>query len=140
MIMFEHANLVVSDIDRTLVFLRAAFPDWKVRGKGSSDWYGKPRNWVHFGTSDNYLTLNDHGEGENRDLKGHSTGLAHLGFAVDDLAGLISRLDKTGFQPHLQGEDNQFRRNAYFIDPAGFEFEFVQYFSDIAAERNLYDQ
>ncbi|MEH6547397.1 MAG: VOC family protein [Sneathiella sp.] len=140
MIKFEHANLVVSDLDRNLVFLQAAFPDWEVRGKGSNDWYGKPRNWLHFGTADNYITLNDHGEGVNRDLKGHSTGLAHLGFAVDDLESLISRLDKSGFQPHLQGEDNQFRRNAYFLDPAGFEFEFVQYFSDIATERNLYGQ
>ncbi|WP_420854582.1 VOC family protein [Sneathiella marina] len=135
---FEHANLVVSDLDRTLAFLKAAFPDWKIRGKGSNDWYGKPRNWVHFGTADNYITLNDHGEGENRDLKGHSTGLAHLGFVVDDLASLVGRLDNSGFQPHLQGEDNPFRRNAYFMDPAGFEFEFVQYFSDISTERNMY--
>ncbi|MCR9212070.1 MAG: VOC family protein [Proteobacteria bacterium] len=138
MIRFEHANLVVTDLDRTLEFLKTAFPDWSVRGKGSDSWYGKPRKWLHFGTAEQYITLNDHGEGDNRDLKGYQPGLAHLGFEITDMDGLIARMIGAGFNPHLQMDDHPYRRNAYFLDPAGFEFEFVQYLSDVASERNAY--
>jgi catechol 2,3-dioxygenase-like lactoylglutathione lyase family enzyme len=139
MIRFEHANLVVKDLDRTLDFLKAAFPDWDVRGSGNSPWYGKPRKWLHFGTDNEFITLNDNGEGENRNREGHTPGLAHLGFEVTDLDGVLARLIDAGFNPHIHTEDHPYRRNAYFMDPAGFEFEFVQYLSDVNAERNAYD-
>lgn len=35
--------------------------------------------------------------------------------------------------------ENQYRRNAYFIDPNGYEIEFVEYLSDIPEERNIND-
>jgi len=50
----EHVNLVVKSIDRSLAFYRAAFPHWWVRTEGKGEWYGKPRNWVHFA----YVTRN----------------------------------------------------------------------------------
>ena len=139
MIKLEHANLVVDDIAPTLEFLQTAFPDWKIRGRGEMTWYGKPRNWVHVGTDDTYLTLNDNGEGPNRDLAGHAPGLAHLGFTVNDLDALIARLEAKGYIIDIKGTDHPFRKNVYFVDPAGFQFEFVEYLSDEAAERNLYD-
>ncbi len=97
MIRLEHANLVVNDIPATLDFIQTAFPDWKIRGQGEMTWYGKPRRWLHVGDDDYYLTLNDDGEGENRDLSGHTPGLAHLGFVVDNVDGVIGRLEAKGY-------------------------------------------
>ena len=90
-----HANLVVAAIEPTLEFIQTAIPEWQVRGQGRMEWHGKPRRWLHVGDDDYFLTLNDDGEGGNRDLTGHATGLAHLAF-VDDLDGVVERshLDK----------------------------------------------
>ena len=41
-----------------------------------------------------------------------------------------------GYEPSHAGAENPHRRNVYFIDPHGFEVEFVEYGSDVPAERN----
>ncbi|CAM3814963.1 VOC family protein [Parendozoicomonas haliclonae] len=138
MIHLEHINLVVSDIPRALTFYQAAFPHWSVRGSGKGDWYGAPRNWIHFGDDYNYLAFSDHGRGENRDLKGSQVGLAHLAFVTDNLDRLIDRLSQAGFQPHNEGAEDPHRKNTYYLDPDGFEVEFVEYLSDLPKERNCY--
>ncbi len=138
MVRLEHANLVVADIEPTLNFILAAFPNWSVRGRGEMSWNGKPRNWLHVGDDDYYLTLNDGGDGNNRDLSGHSNGLAHLGFVVDDVDAIVSRLEAKGFEIDVKGADHPHRNTVYFRDPAGFQFEFMQYLSDRAEERNSY--
>lgn len=134
----EHLNLVVTDLNNSLKFYQAAFPDWKVRGGGSDEWYGKARQWLHFGDDNQYLALSDHGEGNNRDLKGDTPGLAHFAFVVNNLEALQQRLLDAGFTPSHFGNPTQHRQNVYFIDPDGFEVEFLQYHSDIMAERNDY--
>jgi len=136
MIYLEHINLVVSNIDHCLKFYAAAFPHWSIRADDGSDWYGKPRRWVHFGDDYQYIALSDNGEGKNRDLEGHSVGLAHFAFVVDNLDALIKRLTDSGFKISSDGSDNHYRNNIYFLDPAGFEVEFVQYLSDIPEDRN----
>lgn len=138
MLRIEHLNLVVRDIPRSLAFYGAALPHWWVRGEGEQDWYGTHRRWLHFGDDYNYLTLNDHGQGENRDLQGTTVGLAHFGLEVSDLDAVVARLAKAGFQKAKPGSDDPHRKNVYFIDPDGFEVEFVEYTSDHPAERNLY--
>ena len=139
MIRFEHANLVVKDIAATLAFIQTAFPTWQIRGQGGNNWHGKPRRWLHVGDENYYLTLNDGAEGENRDLSEHAPGLAHLGFVVDDMDGVIKRLEAKGFQIAVSGGEHPFRKTVYFIDPAGFEFEFMEYLSDEPSERNRYE-
>lgn len=134
----EHLNLVVSDIDTYLHFYRAVFPDWCIRGGGESTWYGKPRRWVHFGNDKHYLAISDHGEGENRDLTGHSLGLSHFAYVTDEINAIIERLATAGYQPHDNGAGHPYRKNVYYIDPAGFEVEFVEYLSDDVSERNQY--
>ncbi len=136
MIQLEHINLVIKDIDASLKFYRAAFPHWSIRSKGESEWYGKPRNWLHFGDDYQYLALSDHGEGDNRDLEGHSVGLAHFAFVTNNLQALIKRLNDAGFPIAKPGSDNPYRDNIYFIDPDGFEVEFVEYKTDIPFQRN----
>ena len=134
----EHANIVASKIEPTLDFLLAAFPEWRVRGSGEGDWYGKPRRWLHVGDDDTFITLNDDGEGSQRDPKGHASGVAHVGFVVADLDAVVARLAVKGHAPDHFGPQHPHRRNVYFYDPDGLEFEFVEYFSDKPDEKNLY--
>lgn len=137
MLHLEHLNLVVKDIPTTLAFYQAAFPHWRVRDSGDSEWFGKKRKWLHFGDDYQYLTFNDDGVGDNRDLTGHETGLAHFAFVTSDLDAVIERLAAAGFPVDKDGADEPFRKNVYYIDPAGFEVEFVEYLSDLPQERNL---
>jgi predicted enzyme related to lactoylglutathione lyase len=136
MVYLEHINLVVADIPTMLRFYQTVFPHWKVRDEGEGDWYGKPRKWCHFGDDFQYIALNNNGEGENRNLKEIQVGLAHFAYVVNSLDAVIKRLNEAGYEISTDGNENPFRRNVYFIDPAGFEVEFVEYLSDIPAQRN----
>jgi len=138
MIHLEHVNLIVHDIEETLTFYRAAFPHWSVRGGDKGEWSGKPRNWIHFGDDYQYLAFGDNGVGENRDLAGHQVGLAHFAYVTDDIAGVIKRLVEAGFSIAKDGMDDEYRQNIYFLDPNGYEVEFVQYNTDIPNLRNRY--
>ncbi|MEO3678647.1 VOC family protein [Rheinheimera fenheensis] len=133
----EHVNLVVADMDAMLHFYRAAFPHWHIRDEGHGEWYGKPRKWLHFGDDYHYLALSDHGEGQNRKLEGHSVGLAHFAYVTNNLAAVINRLQSAGYAIAKPGATEPYRKNVYFIDPAGFEVEFVEYLSDLPQQRNL---
>lgn len=139
MITLEHINLVVEDIKQALDFYQAAFPHWRVRGGGEGKWYGKPRNWVHFGDDYQYIAFNDDGVGENRDLKGHQVGLAHFAFVTSDINSVIDRMTHAGYKIDKEGADNKYRSNVYFVDPNGYEVEFVQYHSDLPSKRNQYE-
>jgi catechol-2,3-dioxygenase len=139
MVRFEHANLVVNEIERTLQFIQTAFPSWAVRGQGEMQWQGKTRRWLHVGNDDYYITLNDGAQEKNRFLKGHSAGLAHLGFVVDDIEEVIKRLQESDYSIDVNLADHAFRKNVYFVDPEGFQFEFVQYFSEFSHEKNTYE-
>lgn len=134
----EHLNLTVSNIEETLVFYRVAFPNWYVRGEGKQIWHGKERNWLHFGDEGQFLTFCDDGEGSNRDLSGHQVGLAHFAFVVDNLAAMQARLLTAGFKHAKDGAQEPHRSNLYYLDPNGFEVEFVEYHSDLHEERNAY--
>lgn len=135
----EHLNLIVKDIEASVRFYLAVFPTWQARGQGEDEWYGKARRWVHIGDDCQFLTLNDDGEGDNRDLTGHQVGLAHFAFEVDDLALIEKRLQQIGVEVHHYGPNHPYRRNAYFMDPAGYEVEFVQYLSQDPKRRNQYE-
>lgn len=138
MIHLEHVNLIVRDIEETLTFYRAAFPHWSIRGGDKGEWSGKPRNWVHFGDDYQYLAFGDNGIGENRDLAGHQLGLAHFAYVTDDIAGVIKRLAEAGFNIAKDGMEDDYRQNIYFLDPNGYEVEFVQYNTDVPNLRNRY--
>lgn len=142
MVRLEHVNLVVKDIQPTLTFLLTAFPEWDIRGEGEMTWESgeeaSSRRWLHVGDDDYYLTLNDGAVGEIRDVRGIAPGVAHLGFVVDDLQAVIDRLSVAGFNIDISGRVHPFRKTVYYHEPAGFQFEFLQYFSDKPAEKNMY--
>ena len=139
MIKLEHVNMVVADLEKSLEFYQSAFPHWRIRAKGHRPWYGKPSNWIHFGDDYQYLALSDHGEGNNRDLTGHSLGLAHIAFEVTNIEAMIRRLQNSGYSIAHEGADSTVRKNTYFIDPDGFEIEFIEYLTDIPEQRNRTD-
>lgn len=132
----EHINLFVKDMDTTLKFYRAAFPHWQIRSQGRAPWHGTPRNWIHFGDEYQYLAFNDSATGENRDLGSMNVGLAHFAFVTNNIESTIQRLAQAGFQIAKDGATSEFRKNIYYIDPNGYEVEFVEYLSDIPSERN----
>jgi len=136
MIRLEHINLVVADIEASLSFYQAAFPEWKVRDSGKGEWSGKARDWLHFGDATSYLTFNNNADSAPRDLAGHQAGIAHFAFEVNNIKALQQRLLDAGFTYRTRGDENPYRHNIYYIDPDGNEIEFVQYFSDLISERN----
>jgi catechol 2,3-dioxygenase-like lactoylglutathione lyase family enzyme len=138
MVRLEHVNLVVKEIQPTVDFLLTAFPEWSVRGSGEGMWGSTQRHWVHVGDADYYITLNDQGDGELRDINGITPGLAHLGFEVDNLNGIVARLAQKGFEIDIIGRDHPYRQTVYYCDPAGFQFEFIQYSSTKPEEKNMY--
>ena len=137
MLTLEHLNLVVKDIDETIKFYQAIAPHWKVRSSGQGNWYGTPRNWVHFGDDYQFLTFNDSGTGANRDLETNALGLSHFAFSTANIDAATTRLQAAGFEIKIPLREDTHRKNIYFLDPNGNEVELVQYLSDIPSERNL---
>jgi catechol 2,3-dioxygenase-like lactoylglutathione lyase family enzyme len=137
MLRLEHLNLIVKNMEATLHFYQAAFPHWYIRCQGSGEWHGTKRNWMHFGDDFQYLTFNDNGLGENRNLSSNDMGLSHFAFVTSNLKAVIKRLQLTGYNIDKTGNASTFRNNVYFIDPNGYEVEFVEYLSDLPNERNL---
>lgn len=140
MLHIEHLNLVVNDIQETLAFYQTAFPHWTVRAKGNRDWYGEPRDWLHFGDDYQFLTFNDAGIKGKYDLSVHQVGISHFAFVTNNLADIKSRLIEAGFNVKAEGKKHPHRANVYFYDPNGLEVEFVQYFSDLPEQRNSGDE
>ena len=53
----EHINATVQDIDGATLFITTAIPEWRVRGGGTLDWYGKTIRWLHVGSDAHYIAL-----------------------------------------------------------------------------------
>lgn len=136
MLQLEHLNLVVRDMKQTLEFYQAAFPHWKIRCQGEGEWYGVYRHWLHFGDDYQYLSFNDNGQGENKNLQSNDMGLSHFAFVTSNLDDVILRLKLAGFVVDKQGGNSSYRKNCYYLDPNGYEVEFVEYLSDLPEQRN----
>ena len=136
MITLEHLNIVIKDMQETLKFYKAAFPHWRIRDKGAYEWHGHFKNWLHFGDDFNYLSLNDNGKDEIRDATSHQVGLSHFGFVVNNVEALNQRMQQAGFEIDAKGSEHPHRKNVYYVDPNGFEVEFVEYLSDVPELRN----
>ena len=135
----EHANVTVKNIDAVVGFITTALPDWQVRGQGTMDWYGKHIRWLHVGTSNHYLALQEGGEGTLPSWTSHAVGVKHLGFRVPSLASTIERLGRAGFPTDHPGGAHPHRRSAYFTFRDELQFEFIEYLSANDSERNAYD-
>ena len=143
----EHVNLNVRNLNEAVKFLITAMPDFQVRNpqRGTG-----PMNWLHIGTEDTYLTLNEISESsffkwarKYLFLK-HSTGTVfnHIGFAVENVEAVKKRLNAEGYRGgYNKGEviANEHRKRLYYLDEDGTEYEFVEYLSTDPASRNHYE-
>ena len=140
-LLLEHANITVKSADEAKKFLGAAFPDFSVHGGGFLGEDKSAGTWCHFGNDETYLALQENGTPSARsDTRYINDGINHLGFVVEDMDGLIDRMALEGYKPTdlsaLEGHPH--RKRAYFFDKNGFEWEFVEYLSDIPAKKNQY--
>jgi catechol 2,3-dioxygenase-like lactoylglutathione lyase family enzyme len=133
----EHANLHVRDLDAVLRFVRTAFPEFEIRGHGTS-WTGS--RWVHVGSEDSYLALYQASRDPAEPWVPYDgkPGLNHLGFEVDDAEALRARMLAGGYRESTVPNAHPHRRRVYFYDPDGNDWEFVQYSSRDPALRNDY--
>ena len=116
----EHANLTVSDPDRSAALFRELC-GWHERWRGASQMGG----WtIHVGSNDSYVALYTNEGRGGPYTKGQP--LNHLGIEVDDLAAAEAVVATAGLQPF--GHDDYVPgRRFYFFDWDGIEFEVVSY-------------
>src|SRR5260221_1141085 len=133
----EHSNLVVRDIDATIRFLRAAFPEFRIRFDGLD-----PRGlrWVHIGTDDTYIALTQSTVDPKQRWRHYAgiPGVNHLAYEVDDVGALRERLRSAGYQDSTVPNRHPYRKRIYFYDPDGNDWEFIQYLSNDPEKRNDY--
>jgi catechol 2,3-dioxygenase-like lactoylglutathione lyase family enzyme len=138
LIKLEHANLCVRDIEGMVRFLRTAFPEFRVRGEGTS---ADGTRWLHIGTDDTYIAL---GQSRVEPAKRWAPyrgvpGVNHLAYEVDDVEALRQRMLAAGYTDSTPPNKHPYRKRQYFYDPEGNDWEFVQYLSEKVAERNDYE-
>lgn len=120
----EHANITVSDVQRTTTYLQNIF-GWKKRWEGASIYNGYS---VHVGNDDSYLALYQAPkiDGQTNDSYKNIGGLNHLAIVVGDLDEVENRVKSAGFTPQSHADYEPGRR-FYFDDHDGIEIEVVQY-------------
>lgn len=130
----EHANITVSNLQEAIRFFQTAFPHFKIRGGGNG-----LREWVHLGDEHTYLALNQAKQDDGKAEKNYDIiGVNHLGFVVEDVDKIANNLLSNGYKRDFPKEIEQFRIRDYFADADGNQYEFIQYLSEVARERNRY--
>ncbi len=130
----EHANITVKSISESIDFFQTAFPHFKVRGRGFGN-----REWVHFGDDNTYIAINQAQKNNSKIQKNYDwVGINHLGFVVPNVEEVANNLLSKGYKRDFPKEIEKFRIRDYFADADGNQFEFVQYLSEIPAEKNSY--
>jgi catechol 2,3-dioxygenase-like lactoylglutathione lyase family enzyme len=135
----EHANLIVRDIDRMIAFLQTAFPEFQVRSD-QRDLLG--RRWVHVGSDDTYVALNQASEESDAPFVPYAgrPGTNHLGYEVDDAEAVRQRLSAAGYRESTFPNRHPNRKRVYFYDAEGHDWEFVEYATEDPRARNDYRQ
>jgi len=133
----EHANLCVSDIDGMIKFLQTALPDFYIR-HDETDNVGD--RWVHIGNDKTYIALNNSTQKDPSDWSPYSgkPGVNHLGYMVDSVEQVRSRLKAAGYIESTVENNHPFRKRLYFYDSEGRDWEFVEYLSENLEEKNDY--
>ncbi len=116
----EHANITVSDPDRSSALLQQLC-GWHERWRGPSQLGG----WtIHVGNDRDYLAVYTHDSPVPRFAKGQP--LNHIGLVVDDLGAAEAVVIAAGLVPFNHADYDPGRR-FYFFDWDGIEFEMVSY-------------
>ena len=131
----EHVNLSVNNLPEAVRFFETAFPEFEVRGGGERE---NNTRWLHIGTQETYIALTEVPNDNQHEKDYDKNGFNHVGFVVEDVAGIADRLLEAGFQRSYPLQEQRYRIRDYFMDAEGNEYEFVQYLSDKTEERNSY--
>ncbi len=116
----EHANLTVSDIERSSAFFQKLL-GWHERWRGEGRDHGET---IHVGNDATYLALYTDHEAHDRFAKGEP--LNHVGLLVDDLDAAEKIVVDAGLETWGHDDYDPGRR-FYFFDWDGIEFEIVSY-------------
>jgi catechol 2,3-dioxygenase-like lactoylglutathione lyase family enzyme len=120
----EHANVTVSDLDRTAKMLGDVF-GWRVRWEGASKTAGRS---IHVGGADSYVALYKEPDSSVMTEDSYVTvgGLNHLAVVVDDLGEIEAKVRAAGYEPNSHQVYEPGTR-FYFDDHDGIEYEVVCY-------------
>lgn len=116
----EHANLTVSDIERSSEFFKDLL-GWRERWRGPSINGGET---IHVGNERSYLALYTDRQPLPRFYKGQP--LNHVGLVVDNLDAAERLVLDAGLET-FNHADYEPGRRFYFFDWDGIEFEVVSY-------------
>ncbi|QDK31296.1 VOC family protein [Sphingomonas sp. IC081] len=121
----EHANITVSDIDRSSALLQDLL-GWHERWRGPAINGGET---IHVGGDFSYIAVYTDRKTQAKDGTrrfGKGAPLNHVGLVVDDLDEAERRVIAAGLVPfnHAYYEPG---RRFYFFDWDGIEFELVSY-------------
>jgi catechol 2,3-dioxygenase-like lactoylglutathione lyase family enzyme len=131
----EHAQLLVSDLDRTAKFYTSLFPDWRVRARGR-ELGARPYAWIHVGTDQTYLAFRTAYEGKTETAASVEKHSNHIGIVIDDVEATVTRL--RGLGAAMIVNDHPYRTRVYTRDPDGYELELVFYGSADVGLKNDY--
>jgi hypothetical protein len=124
----EHANITVDNIADTKRFLMTAFPHFKVRGGQKTDHGDWQKEWIHLGTDEIYIALEEVTlEPTGSRTRHEDPGINHIGIVVDDIDELATRLKDYQVGEMMVEGDGPGRKRFYVHDGAGCEWEFIQY-------------
>jgi catechol 2,3-dioxygenase-like lactoylglutathione lyase family enzyme len=118
----EHANLTVSDPDRSAALL-VALCGWHERWRGPSKSGGRT---IHVGNEHDYIAFYAAPEDPAAAPNGKGQPLNHIAVVVDDLDGAEAVVTQAGLKPYGHDDYDPGRR-FYFCDWDGIEFEVVTY-------------
>ena len=119
----EHANITVSDPQRSADLLRELF-GWHIRWEGPSMSDG---HTIHVGTDDQYIALYTNPEVRAADPTfNKGCPMNHVGVTVDDLDSVEARVVAASLKT-FSHDDYDPGRRFYFLDWNGIEFEVVSY-------------
>ena len=93
----EHLNITSTDVDETIRFLLTAMPEFSVRGEGGGE---KAQRWVHVGTEESYLCVEDRGATE----RGPHKPYVHPGSQKGDTGSAGYSLRRPGDPGSAMGE------------------------------------
>jgi hypothetical protein len=131
--------MTVPDIDEAIKFISIVAPDFKVRRDE------RPENsyrWSHIGNDEFYFALQEPHIGANPEHpKGayKNYGVNHIALVVGNIGEIESNLIKAGYKRSIETPKERFRKRLYFYDGFGFEWELIEYSSDIPAEKYAYE-
>jgi catechol 2,3-dioxygenase-like lactoylglutathione lyase family enzyme len=134
----EHVNATVQDVDRAVRFFTTALPEWRVRGEGTMDWYGKTIRWLHVGGDAHYIALQSGDAGPGPDWRSHRAAIKHVGIVVPSVQAVVDRLQAAGFELDHWGGQTAHRKGVYVMLGDEFQVEFNEYMTQDAAMRHAY--